>query len=216
VAAPQAKPAKTRSKASPAYPQAAGRQKDPPQYAAQAAVDPPAFTPPEEEDSESTTTTVETSAACTALLASLAKADATLRCEIATALGKLGDKEAVLPLERHLGDQDIRVRRAVAGALVLLGHPKGNTLLDIAERTPAASMLMMAKPITRAKSYSGGSSIDSETLKKVGGAIVAIGVIGGGIWFWMNSTPSKSKKGKAAVKKVVKPPAPPVTYPNSD
>jgi nucleotide-binding universal stress UspA family protein len=204
---PQAKPAKARSKASPAYPQPAVRKKDPPQYAAQAAVAPPAFTPPEEE-AESATTAVETSAACTALLASLAKADATLRCEIATALGKLGDQEAVLPLERHLGDQDIRVRRAVAGALVLLGHPKGNTLLDIAERTPAASMLMMAKPIPKAKSYSGGSSIDSETLKKVGGAIVALGVVAGGIWFWMNTTPSKSKKGKAAAKKVVKPAAP--------
>jgi hypothetical protein len=67
---------------------------------------------------------------------------------------------------------------------------------------------MMAKPIPKAKSYSGGSSIDSETLKKVGGAIVALGVVAGGIFYWMNATPSKSKKGKAAAKKVVKPAAP--------
>jgi len=203
---PQAEPAKTRSKASPAYPQPATRKKDPPQYAAHAAAAPPAFAPPEEE--AESTTTVETSAACTALLASLARADATLRCEIATALGKLGDKEAVMPLERHLGDQDIRVRRAVAGALVLLGHPKGKTLLDIAERTPASSMLMMARPISRSKPpmFSGGSGIDGGTLKMIAGAILGIAVIGGGAWYLMNGTSARKPKKKAVVKKVVAPP----------
>jgi hypothetical protein len=160
------------------------------------------------------TTTVETSAACTALLASLAKADAILRCEIAIALGKLGDREAMGPLERHLGDQDIRVRRAVAGALVQLGHPKGESLLTIAERTPAASMLMMAKPIPRSKPrISTGESIDGGTLAKFGGAILAVALVGGGIWYWMNLPSSaKSKRSakaakSAAAKKVAAPAA---------
>src|SRR5207248_3462305 len=149
---------------------------------------------------------------CTALLASLAKAEVVLRCEIATALGKLGDKAALGPLERHLGDQDVRVRRAVAGALVQLGHPKGETLLDIAERKPAAAVIAsgsaasISKPKPR-KSSGGGSSIDSGTLKLVGAAIVAIGVVGGGIWWWMNSPSSapKSKKKGTATKKVATP-----------
>jgi HEAT repeats len=200
-------------------PQPAARKKGPaPSAAAPAApaapspvaTPAPAAAAPEEEESESTTTTVETSAACTALLASLGKADPALRCEIATALGKLGDQGAVAPLERHLTDQDIRVRRAVAGALVQLGHPKGKALLDIAERTPAKSMLMMAQPIPKSKPrYSGGgSSIDPDMLKKVGGALVVIGAIGGGIWYWMNMKPTKAKKPKPAVKKVVTPAAP--------
>jgi nucleotide-binding universal stress UspA family protein len=160
------------------------------------------------------TATVETSAACTALLASLAKADPILRCEIAVALGKLGDQEAVGPLERHLGDQDIRVRRAVAGALVQLGHPKGESLLAIAERTPAASMLMMAKPIPKSKPrISTGEGIDGGTLAKVGGAILAVALVGGGVWYWMNSPSSaKSKRAakatkSAAAKKVAAPAA---------
>lgn len=205
----EAEPARTRSKTSPAYPQPAPAKNDPPQYAAQAAVAPPAFALPDEEEGEATTATVETNAACTALLASLGKADPMLRCEIATALGKLGDKAAVSPLERHLGDQDIRVRRAVAEALVLLGHPKGKTLLDIAERTPAASVLMMAKPIPKSRPpmFSGGSGIDPGTLKKIAIAVLGIAVVAGGGWYLMNGTSSKKPKKKAAVKKVVAPPA---------
>jgi|GEM_PF-5532707 len=157
----------------------------------------------------SASATVETSAACTALLASLATADAQLRCGIATALGKLGDKAAMVPLERHLSDQDVRVRRAVAGALVQLGHPKGQTLLDIAERKPAAAVIQEHRsaytpPKPRSSSGGGGgASIDSGTLVKVGGAILAIAVAAGGIWYFMNpSTPSYGgKKGKSAAAK---------------
>lgn len=210
--AKQSSAKQTSAKQSPPKVQPPGKKKDAPKSVtpSPAPVEMRAPVAADEEDKqESTTTTVETSAACTALLASLEKADATLRCEIATALGKLGDKMAMISLERHLGDQDIRVRRAVAGALVLLGHPKGNTLLDIAERKPAASIVAMNKPIPKAKSprFSGGSSIDSGMLVKVGGAIVAIGAIAGGIWYWMNMKPSKPKKPKPAVKKVIKPAA---------
>jgi hypothetical protein len=162
-----------------------------------------------EESAADASNTVETSAACTALLASLATADAQLRCGIATALGKLGDKQALVPLERHLSDQDIRVRRAVAGALVQLGHPKGQTLLDIAERKPAAAVLedhrAAATPYSAPKprkSSGGGSSIDPDTLKKVGGAILALAVAGGGVWYFMNSGSSGgARKGKSAAAK---------------
>ena len=168
----------------------------------------------QEADSEAgASTTVETSAACTALLASLATADAQLRCGIATALGKLGDKEAMVPLERHLSDQDIRVRRAVAGALVQLGHPKGQTLLDIAERKPAAALIAdhrASSPYSSPKprTSSGGGGIDAGTLKVLGGAVVAIGVVAGGIWYWMNSPPpspaGKKAKSSAAKKAAAK------------
>jgi len=153
---------------------------------------------------ESSTTAVETSAACTALLASLNKADALLRCEIAVALGQLGDRDAMAPLERHLGDQDIRVRRAVAAALVQLGHPKGESLLAIAERTPAASMLMMARPVPRSRPrMSGGATIDGGTLAKFGGAVLAAALAGGGIWYWTSSTPSA--KARRPHKRVIIP-----------
>jgi hypothetical protein len=151
---------------------------------------------------------VETTAACTALLASLSTADVVLRCEIAAALGKLGDKAALGPLDRFMGDPDIRVRRAVAAALVQLGHPKGETLLDIAERKPAA--VALAKPPPKPKK-SGGSSmnVDPGMLLKIGGGIVAVAVIVGGIWMWMNSKPApraKKKSGKPTATKSV--PAP--------
>jgi hypothetical protein len=161
-----------------------------------------------EEDLTNATTPVETTAACTALLASLAKADVALKCEIATALGKLGDKAAMGPLERHLGDSDIRVRRSVAAALVQLGHPKGETLLDIAERKPAHAVIAAgsAASISRPKprKSSGGSSIDPGTLKIVGIAVLVIGIIGGGIWWWMSapSVPAKKSKKSTATKKV--------------
>lgn len=160
----------------------------------------PVAADPEEEDAPAAS--VETSPACAALLASLAGADANLRCEIATALGKLGDKAALAPLERHMGDKDIRVRRAVAAALVQLGHEKGETLLAIAERMPASSVLMLAKPPAKIrKSSGGGTSIDQQTLIKVGGGLLAAAVVGGGIWMWMNSSPAPrrgAKKAKAA------------------
>lgn len=163
----------------------------------------PEYSAPTEEDLVAGTTPVETSAACTALLASLSKADVILRCEIATALGKLGDKQALGPLERHMVDPDIRVRRAVAAALVQLGHPKGESLLEIAERKPAKAVLAAAKPAPKPR-VSSGSSIDPKTLKIVLGAILGVAVIGGGVWYFMNSspsTPSKYKKKAGATKK---------------
>src|SRR5436190_20443077 len=98
----------------------------------------PAPAPSAAKEEPSSDASVETTAACSALLASLATADTNLRIEIAAALGKLGDKAALAPLERHLVDKEVRVRRAVAAALVQLGHPKGESLLEIAERKPVA------------------------------------------------------------------------------
>ncbi len=153
-------------------------------------------------DEPNATTDVETSAACTALLASLATANEQLRSEIATALGKLGDKQAMVPLERYMGDKDVRVRRAVATALVKLGHVKGESLLGIAERLPANAMLTMARatPAKVSRGNSGRSSIDSGTLLKVGGGIAAVAIIGGGIWYWMSqpSSGTRARKGKRA------------------
>jgi hypothetical protein len=164
----------------------------------------------EDDEEPSAGAGVETSAACAALLASLASADATLRVEIATALGKLGDKAAMAPLERHMVDQDIRVRRAVATALVQLGHPKGETLLEIAERRPAKVVLTMAKgsPSPKPKRSGGGMEIDGDTAKKLGIAVVAIAIAGGGIWYLINGGSSggrsrpKKKAKSAATKKV--------------
>lgn len=154
---------------------------------------------------------VETSAACAALLASLATADATLRIGIVEALGKLGDKAALGPLEPHLVDQDIRVRRAVAAALVQLGHPKGQTLLDVAERKPAADVLSASKasaaPKPKPRQSGGGMSIDGGAVMKIGVAVVAIAVVGGGIWYWMNSRTSgptrKPRKPKSSTTRKV-------------
>jgi hypothetical protein len=155
------------------------------------------------DDPASTNTPVETTAACSALLASLSTADAVLRCEIAAALGKLGDKAALGPLDRFMADPDIRVRRAVAAALVQLGHPKGETLLDIAERKPAAAALVKPPPAKAKKPGGGSTNVDSGMLLKVGGGLVAVAAIVGGIWWAM----SGSSGGSRPKKKAGKPPA---------
>ena len=158
---------------------------------------------------DSATTVVETSSACTALLASLGSADAILRIEIATALGKLGDRQAMGPLERHLSDPDVRVRRAVAAALVQLGHPKGESLLDIAERKPANEVLSAAKSSRSKPRTAAGGSIDAATLKLVAGAVLAIAFVAGGAWYMFSgpSRPAGAKKPKSAPTKKSKAPA---------
>lgn len=161
---------------------------------------------------------VETSAACAALLASLATADTTLRCEIATALGKLGDKAALGPLERFMVDPDIRVRRAVAAALILLGHPKGATLTSIAERAPAATITASppVKPAKKKSSGGGGASLDPAMLKKVGGGLAAALLLGGGIWWWMSqpSGPVTRRRPVAKAPAAKKPAASAAKSPN--
>ena len=149
-------------------------------------------------EDELTKTTVETTAACTALLASLATADVVLRCEIASALGKLGDKAALIPLERFMGDQDLRVRHAVASALAQLGHPKGESLLDIAERTPATFVLKAAQPSASSRPRSrAGNGLDAATLKKLCGAVLGLAIAGGGLFFAMGGgQPASSKAGR--------------------
>ena len=146
---------------------------------------------------------VETGAASSALLASFAAADATLKVEIAAALGKLGDKAAMGPLERHLVDKDVKVRRAVAAALVQLGHPKGKSLLEIAEKKPAAEVMTTPKA-PKPKRTGGGMSIDGDMLKKMGLVVVVIGVIAGGVWYAMKDSSGaggarrRTKKKKTA------------------
>jgi hypothetical protein len=143
---------------------------------------------------------VDTSAARLALLALLTDADATLRAEIAVALGKLGDKAAVAPLERHMADPDVNVRRAVAAALVQLGHPKGEQLIEIAERKPAASVLTEAKSTTAAKPKrsEGGLRLTRGLLTKVGAAIVMIAVAAGGTWYAMNNSAAPARRTRKA------------------
>jgi hypothetical protein len=162
-------------------------------------------------DDQLTKTPIETTAACTALLASLATADVVLRCEIASALGKLGDKAALAPLERFMGDQDLRVRRAVASALAQLGHPKGESLLGIAERTPATFVLKAAQPYAPSRPRSrAGNGLDAATLKKLCGAVLGLAVAAGGVFFALNGGPSAPSKAgrkrvgaaRSAVKKV--------------
>ncbi len=106
------------------------------------------------------------------------------------------------PLERHMADQDIRVRRAVATALVQLGHPKGETLLEIADRRPAKVVLTMAKgsPSPKPKRTGGGMEIDGDTAKKLGIAVVAIAIAGGGIWYFMNGGGSSGSRKKPKAK----------------
>jgi hypothetical protein len=158
---------------------------------------------PAAEPSDAAAPAVETSAACSALVASLVAADAELKCEIAGALGKLRDDQATGALERLMVDTDIRVRRAAATALIQLGHPKGEALLDIAERKPAAVTLAAARPPAPKprKNYGGGGGggIDGDTLKKVGAAVLAVAVAVGGIWWWMSpgSTPTRGRARKA-------------------
>jgi hypothetical protein len=73
-------------------------------------------------------------------------------------------------------------------------------------------MLMMSKPIPKSKPrVSTGDGIDSGMLAKVGGAVLAVALVGGGLWYWMNSPPSAKAKRtaktakSAAAKKVAAP-----------
>src|SRR5262249_37241664 len=91
VAQPAMNPA--RGSAAPPRGRAPGRSKNP----AAAETPAPKSAMPASEDEEPPAA-VETSPACAALLHSLASADANLRCEIAAALGKLGDQAALEPL----------------------------------------------------------------------------------------------------------------------
>ncbi|MBS0265704.1 MAG: HEAT repeat domain-containing protein [Planctomycetes bacterium] len=127
--------------------------------------------------SRSKSGSLTTSPACAALLSSLKTADVKLRIDIAVALGKLGDRDAILPLERHMTDADVRVRQAVAAALIQLGHAKGKALLEIAERTPAAQALARgaASSVSPRKPTNGGA--DVARLKKIGVGFLAASLL---------------------------------------
>jgi hypothetical protein len=136
-------------------------------------------------------------AACIALITSLhTTGDRKLRCEIANALGSLGDKQAVVPLERLMHDADVQVRRAAAEALVRLGHPKGKALLSAAEKKPKAPLALSGGT---SKSKLAGT--DRGSLIKLLGALAAVLLLAGGIWMWMSSGPPQKKSTKKGGKK---------------
>jgi hypothetical protein len=139
----------------------------------------------------------EKGAACIALITSLhTTSNRKLRCEIATALGALGDRQAVVPLERFMTDPDVQVRRAVAAALVQLGHPKGKSLLAIAEKKPAVSR-------EKSRTSSSGAGTDRRTMLTIGGAL-AVALVAGGFWMWTSSGPVEAPPKKGAKKAVTK------------
>lgn len=140
------------------------------------------------------------SEACQSLLRALNTTDPGALSSVVTALGQLGDRSAMAPLERLMGNPEIRVRRAVAEALIQLGHPKGNSLVEIAERRVAAT----PPPPTRSGGYGkprgAGGGMDWNTLVKPGLALLVAGVIGGGVWWWQSQPVRSSKKSTAAKK----------------
>lgn len=140
------------------------------------------------------------SAACKSLLAALATPDADALCQVVVALGKLGDKSAQGPLERLMINPEIRVRRAAAEALIALGHPKGKSLLDIAERKVAALPASAASGYSKAKAKKSSAPIDWGAMMKPALAVVGVAIIGGGVWWWQSqpSTPRVAKKVSSA------------------
>jgi hypothetical protein len=152
------------------------------------------------EPDESSVPEEAASAACKSLLAALATPDADALCQVVTALGKLGDKSAQGPLERLLINPEIRVRRATAEALIALGHPKGKTLLDIAERKVAALPASAGSSYSKPKAKRSGTPIDWDAMKKPALALVCVAVLGGGIWWWQTkpSGPRVAKKVSSA------------------
>lgn len=140
------------------------------------------------------------SEACQSLIAALATPDPNALYSVVTALGQLGDRSALGPIERLMGNPEIRVRRAAAEALILLGHPKGDNLLEIAERRVAAN----PPPPTRSGGYSKArknrNPTDWGAVLKPGLALLTVAMLGGGIWWWQSrplSTTAKmpAKKG---------------------
>lgn len=147
------------------------------------------------------------SPACTALLASLASADAKLRIEIATALGQLGERAALEPLEAHLVDPEPGVRRAVAAALIQLGHPRGRALLDVAERKPATAVPGVRSVSSSNRGRRAGFHLDVDIFKKAGGVFAVAVLVASGGWYWMNDggdspgSDLKSRRAKIAAAK---------------
>ncbi|MGQ0635223.1 MAG: HEAT repeat domain-containing protein [Planctomycetaceae bacterium] len=135
----------------------------------------------------------DTTDACLALTMSLSSDDIDLRCQAATALGKLGNKMALTPLERLLGDPDVRARRAAAEALIELGHPKGASLRKMAERQPAGTApTVPAVPAAAPKPTPARQSTNWGALAVPAVAAAALALVGGGVWWWMSSPPGTS------------------------
>jgi hypothetical protein len=132
---------------------------------------------------------------CETLIKSLSSKNAETRREAAEALGKLGNRQVMSPLEPLLGDTDIRVRRTAAEALIELGHPKGEALRSIADRQPLSAPAPSPRPSaamsavrTARASRSSNDDSNTGTILKTGGIIAAAAVLVGGIWHWWGSS----------------------------
>lgn len=142
--------------------------------------------------------------ACQSLLLALHTTDIAALCSVVMALGKLGDRSAMGPIERLMANPEIRVRRVAAQALILLGHPKGESLLEIAERRVAAAPAAQAHSVTAKKKSR--PPTDWAGLLKPAGALLTVAILGGGIWWWQGRPAGSSKskdfsKWKAAASK---------------
>ncbi|MFN0052013.1 MAG: HEAT repeat domain-containing protein [Planctomycetales bacterium] len=128
--------------------------------------------------------------ACLPLIAALGTEDVDALCQVVVALGKMGDPQAMTPLERLMINPEVRVRRAVASALIQLGHPKGSSLLEIAERrvpgAPASPKVTAGYSKARAKN----GTTDMKGLTKPLAALAAAILVGGTFWWWQSQPPS--------------------------
>jgi hypothetical protein len=120
-----------------------------------------------------------------ALIQALSSNDAIVRCHAMVELGILGDRQALTRFDRLMGNADIRVRRAVADALIQFPQPNGELPGAIADRQARAPP-PHRQTETLALSCQGSRARADESHARwliVGGAIAAAFVIGG-IWTW--------------------------------
>lgn len=132
------------------------------------------------------------SEACRSLLAALATPDPAALSSVVTALGQLGDRSAIPPLERLMGHSEIAVRRAAAEALMTLGHPKGSALREIAERRVQSTPVPPTRSAGSARRRS--APTDWGAMLKPGLALLGAVLLGGGIWWWQARPASSGRK----------------------
>jgi len=97
-------------------------------------------------------------------------------------------------------DPEVEVRRAVAAALVQLGHAKGKTLLEIAERTPAAAVLggTRSTAAVRPRRSGGGFRLGSGVTAKLTTAFAVVAMIAGGSWYATSNASAPARRTRKA------------------